>query len=125
MSNDPPRLRVSNEVLEERLTNYFERTMSGIASLREDMHRFETRLERTEIALLDGHPRTIERVLNQEMKLSSLEKEITAIKESSIFKEGVKTGQTQSLSFIDKFILRWFLPIGGALLALYTVVEKQ
>lgn len=125
MSNEPYRSRVSNEVLEERLTNYFERTMNGISDLRNDMHKFDSRLERTELAVLDGHPRTIERVLNQEIKMSNLEKEIATIKESSIFKEGVKTGQTQSLSLIDKFILRWFLPIGGGLLALYTVIDKQ
>lgn len=63
MANEPqpqPRQqpRITNEVLEERIANYFDRTMQGIQGLREQLDRYEARLDRLE----EGHHGTGQRL---------------------------------------------------------------
>lgn len=120
-SQHPRQPRISNEVLEERVTQYFDRTMEAIDRLGAEITKFDNRLERAETLIASGHPATLQTLLNQEIKLGQHDAKLAEIERSKIFKEGVAAGQANTLSWVDKAIIRYLIPIGGLGLAAYTL----
>lgn len=92
MSQEQFGRRVSNEVLEERVTNYFERIMAEIASVRKDMTILVDRHSRFEDSLAahgdrmhtherqPGHPETMLRLGNVETLAEGNRKDIEQLK---------------------------------------------
>ena len=79
-----PRGRVSNEVLEERLTQYFSRTTETFEEMKKILDRFEVRLERSEgnISLNQERMRDHEHLINHpeaEKRLAKTENAIVTM----------------------------------------------
>lgn len=123
-----PRQRgISNDVLAERLQNYFDRSVEASESLHRHMESIDAKVETalTEIRLhqtLPYHPQTQQDVtrisntlLQMERKFGDIDKQFGDIKTEKSYAQGLTDGIRQSSSAFERlgiFIVASALPTG-------------
>lgn len=112
---------ITNEVLLERVQNFFERVLSEIGHVRDDLGGYEKRLQRLEDketlaaewhhehSAGPSHPDIQKQLLDLEKALGQLTTRITTNEQKIItfqsrddYQKGVKDGITRSISWLDR-----------------------
>lgn len=122
---DVPAVRITNEVLQERLTNYYERTLNELRGIRDELARMNGRVARTEERVLlsqewhhshessAGHAATLEKLLENTKTLNSHHTEFEKLKEKALLEEGMRKARNDGISLTDKVLIRAILVVGA------------
>lgn len=135
MSEATRQPRITNEVLEERLTNYYERTLEGLSQIRNELSRLNGKVSRNEERIevvhdltaghinAEGHPASLSRQTLQEVAIGQLRERQALQTLDERYQSGLAHGKAQALTWVDKMMIRYVIPLGGLAVAIYTIAK--